>query len=204
VPAFRARHQERISPRDEPAQLTPPLEDAALRGRLLLGDRWAQDALYRKYAQALWGLALRFLGDRAEAQAVVAHTFSEVLREPAPPRDLRAWLMRLSLGAIQRRLRRRALLRRLGLEHASSVAWFEAQAAQALGPAAGADFRRLAQLLEAMPVRRRVVWCLRHVEGCSLEEVAAWSGCAFAIAVREIRAAQAVISPQIELEDGER
>jgi RNA polymerase sigma-70 factor (ECF subfamily) len=204
VPAFRARHQERISPRDEPAQLAPPLDDAALRTRLQQADAWAQEALYRKYAQSLWGLALRLLGDRAEAEAVVAHTFSEVLRAAVPPRDLRAWLMRLALGAIQRRLRRRALLRRLGLAQAGSAEWFEQQAAQTLGPAAAGEYRQLAQLLETMPVRWRVVWCLRYVEGCTLEEVAAFSGCPFASAVREIRAAHAVISAQIELEDSER
>lgn len=171
---------------------------------MLLGDRWAKEALYRKYAQPLWGVALRFLGDRRDAEAVLAQTFAQMLREPAPPRDLRAWLLRLSLRAIQRRLRRRAFLRRLGLPHASSAAWFEARAAQALGRDAAGEFRRLALLLEAMPVRRRMLWCLRHVEGYSLEEVAALSGCVFGLAVREIRAAQAVISSQIELEDGER
>jgi RNA polymerase sigma-70 factor (ECF subfamily) len=206
VPAFRARHQESTSPRDEPAQLAPPLDDAVLRARLLQGDAWAQEALYRKYAQSLWSLALRLLGDRAEAEAVVAQIFGQVLRAPAPPHDLRVWLMRLALRALRRRLRRRALLQRLGLEQASSGEWFEEQASRSLGPAAAGEFRRLAQLLETMPVRRRIVWCLRHVEGFSLEEVAAFSGCAFSTALRELRAAQAVIAAQLELEleDSER
>src|SRR5439155_7952072 len=57
-------------------------QDLALHGRLALGDRAAFEDLYRKYAPAAHGLALRVTGQEALAQEVVHDAFLALWRAP--------------------------------------------------------------------------------------------------------------------------
>jgi RNA polymerase sigma-70 factor (ECF subfamily) len=84
-------------------------------GELLLriggGDRTAFEALYRRYARSVFGLALRRLGDRGIAEDAVQETFASVWRSAATYRPDRGpgapWLYAVARNAIADRGRRR-------------------------------------------------------------------------------------------------
>lgn len=84
-------------------------------GELLLriggGDRTAFEALYRRYARSVFGLALRRLGDRGIAEDAVQETFASVWRSAGTYRLERGpgapWLYAVARNAIADRGRRR-------------------------------------------------------------------------------------------------
>ncbi|MDP9491491.1 MAG: sigma-70 family RNA polymerase sigma factor [Actinomycetota bacterium] len=68
------------------------------------GDRSAFDALYRRYARPVFGLALRRLGDRGRAEDAVQETFASVWRAARSYRPERGpgapWLYAVARNAI--------------------------------------------------------------------------------------------------------
>lgn len=84
--------------------------DEELYSRARRGDVAAFDGLYARYERRLFGFALRFLGDRRDAEEVFHDAFLTVLRS----RDLRfdqarfaAWLFRVARNLCANRLRSR-------------------------------------------------------------------------------------------------
>lgn len=75
------------------------------------GDRDAFEALYRRYARSVFGMALRRLGDRGTAEDAVQETFASVWRSAATYRPDRGpgapWLYAVARNAIADRGRRR-------------------------------------------------------------------------------------------------
>src|SRR2546421_8232802 len=75
------------------------------------GDRGAFEALYRRYARPVFGLALRRLGDRGRAEDAVQETFASIWRSAAtykPDRGPGApWLYAVARNAIVDRTRSR-------------------------------------------------------------------------------------------------
>src|SRR5687767_14795025 len=100
------------------------LPDSVLVERSLTGDRWAEEMLYRRHAAALLGLCTRLLRDGADAEDVVQDAFVDALEELATlrePAQFRKWLTGIAVHKVHRRLRRRKLLRALGLWEPRSV-----------------------------------------------------------------------------------
>src|ERR687888_2802021 len=91
-------------PRAEPT-------DGDLLQRIGNGDRSAFELLYRRYARAVLGLALRRLGDRGRAEEAVQETFASVWRSPSSYRPERGpgapWLYAVARNAISDRGRAR-------------------------------------------------------------------------------------------------
>src|SRR3712207_3373127 len=94
----------------------PPVAGAAptdgdLLTRIAGGDRDAFEALYRRYARAVYGLALRRLGDRGRAEEAVQETFASVWRSASSYRADRGpggpWLYAIARNAIVDRFRTR-------------------------------------------------------------------------------------------------
>jgi RNA polymerase sigma-70 factor (ECF subfamily) len=170
--------------------------DEELVERIARGDRWAEEALYRRYVELVGATALRLLRNRAEAEDVVQETFLMVFQRLHQLRDtqaLRSWLIRVTVSRVHRRFRWNRLRRLVGfgiedeetLEHAAS----EAASAEDRAELALVD-RALARLKE----QDRTAWLLRHAVGCSLEEVAAASGCSLAAAKRRLHAADQAVT----------
>jgi RNA polymerase sigma-70 factor (ECF subfamily) len=78
--------------------------DGELIRRVGSGDRSAFDALYRRYARPVFGLALRRLGDRGRAEDAVQETFASVWRAAGSYRPERGpgapWLYAVARNAI--------------------------------------------------------------------------------------------------------
>lgn len=202
MPVTKLRRSGRVRQPPEPTPLAPPLSDAALSERLAQGDRWAQEAVYRKYVQVVWGLALRLMGNRSDAEDVVQATFAEVLRDSRQARDrrmLRCWLVGVAVQQAQRRFQRRRLRRALGFDRGEHTHRLDEQAGRSLDLEVASDLRKLGELLDRMTPRRRIAWCLRYMEGCSLDEVASYCACSLAVAKRELEAAQRAVQVHLTI-----
>ena len=139
--------------------------EAQLLRRARRGDQAAFESLYRDHARAVHALALRLVGNAAEAEDIVQETFLRMfgflsgLREDTP---LRPWLKRVAANQAIDRLRRH---HRLETEADLATLADEAHASPADAVDADALLRRLP------PLARTVLW-LHEMEGWSHEDLA--------------------------------
>jgi len=156
---------------------SPPLEratDADLLGRVAARDRGAFDALYRRYARPLYGLALRMLGDRGRAEDAVQEAFTSVWRSAANYRPERGpaapWLYAVARNAIVDRAR----ARRDGVSEVPDTPSGEP------GPPERAEAAfvswRVHRALEELPTAEREALELAYWGGLSQSEVAGYLG----------------------------
>jgi len=191
-----------VSPRAAPEPGTPPegiqprAADSELIERLARGDQWAKEALYRRYVKQVWSTALHMLGNRADAQDVVQDTFVEAFRDVGALRAhaaLKPWLLRISVHQAHRYFRRRRLLRRLGLDRSLDDAPLDSLLHPGASPELRSELRAVERALASAPAAERFAWILRHVDGHSLEEVAAASACSLATAKRRLARCQSLV-----------
>ncbi len=146
------------------------VSDGELLERVAGGDAGAFEVLYRRYSRAVFGLALRRLGDRARAEEAVQETFAAIWRSAASyDRERGAgapWLYAVARHAIVDRSRARVEPPAEVPDHptgepgpderaeSSFVAW------------------RVHRALEELPERERTVLELAYWGGLSQSEVA--------------------------------
>jgi RNA polymerase sigma-70 factor (ECF subfamily) len=190
----------------EPVPLTPndPVSDAELVRRIGQGDRWAEEAFYRRYVALVHGTVRRLLGRSGEAEDVVQDTFAtafEIWGQLRVPEAARQWLMSIAVRKAHRRFRRRRLLRTLGLDRSVDDAVLEALAAPTSSVEARLELRMLDEALGKLGVAERIAWMLRYVDGLALQEVAAQCGCSLATVKRRILTAREHVSRFVALEE---
>jgi len=174
--------------------------DAELVARALGGDRWAEEALYRRHVASVSNVALRLLGRSDEADDVVQDSFVIALEELASlrqPEAFGSWVRRIAVRQAHRRFRRRRLLARLGLDRGLDDAGLYQLASPSLAPDAQAELLGLDRRLKRLPADERFAWILRHVEGYALADVAALCGCSLATVKRRLSRAQARVAAQL-------
>src|SRR5438874_4577124 len=92
----------------------PAPTDGQLIQRVGVRDAGAFELLYRRYARAVFGLALRRLGDRMRAEDAVQETFASIWRSAKTYRPERGagapWLYTVARNAIVDRSRNRSEL----------------------------------------------------------------------------------------------
>jgi RNA polymerase sigma-70 factor (ECF subfamily) len=178
------------------------MSDEALVLRAQRGEKWAEEAIYRRHVGYLAGLALRLLRNRAEAEDTVQDTFVLALEQIGALRDggaLRAWLSQIAVSQVRRRLRRRRLLRVFGLDRTVDDAPLEELARDGLDGETRAELAALDRVLATLAQEERIAWLLRHAEGSALEEIAVACGCSLATAKRRIAAADARVQLHVTL-----
>ncbi len=149
--------------------------DGDLIQRAAAGDGSAFEDLYRRYSRAVFGLALRRLGDRGKAEEAVQETFASVWRSAGSYRPERGpgapWLYAVARHAIVDRARRRT---------EQPVESFDEPADAEPGPADQAESGwvawRVHRALEELPEREREVISLAYWSGLSQSEVAEFLG----------------------------
>jgi RNA polymerase sigma-70 factor, ECF subfamily len=161
---------------------------AAARG----GDRWAQEALFRRHAPLAMGLAYRLLGSDADLEDVVQEAqflaFSRLdrLREP---QAFASWLAGTVVRRVRQLLRHRRMLVRLGLRTASPV---DADLAIApdTPPDVAAELASIYAVVDALSTQARLALLLRRVDGYSLQEIAAMLECSLSTVKRRLAEAE--------------
>jgi RNA polymerase sigma-70 factor (ECF subfamily) len=154
----------------EPVAGDPAVTDGDLIRRIALRDAGAFEALYRRYARPVFGLALRRLGDRMSAEDAVQETFAAVWRSARtykPDRGAGApWLYAVARNAIVDRSRGRGEPPGEGPELPSDEPT-PAERAEASYTA-----WRVHRALETLPDNERQVIELAYYGGLSQSEVA--------------------------------
>lgn len=159
-----------------PAPVEAPVEDgpsdAALLARVANADRDAFEVLYHRYVRSFFGLALRRLRDRAQAEEVTQDAFTAVWRSAESFRPERGsaggWLYTVARNAIVDRMRRNA--------RADTTLEFPELASPEGGPDEQAEeaYRawRVHRALEELNPNERQVIELAYWSGLSQSEVA--------------------------------
>jgi RNA polymerase sigma-70 factor (ECF subfamily) len=170
--------------------------DAELILRTGDGDRGAFEALYRRYARPVFGLALRRLGDRGRAEDAVQETFASVWRGASSYRPERGpgapWIYAVARNAIVDRARART-------EPAVEA---PDQQSHEPGPPERAEASwtawRVHRALEELPDNERTVIELAYWSGLSQSEVAEYLGIPLGTVKTRTRAALARLADQLE------
>jgi RNA polymerase sigma-70 factor (ECF subfamily) len=170
--------------------------DAALVELSRAGERWAMEALFRRYAPMANGVALRLLGRDDEVDDVVQtafiHAFTK-MRRLENPNAFGGWLRQIVVSTVLKSIRNRRLLVRLGLRRHAPVD-VEALAHSGASPEVARELRELYSALEELPPKLRTPLILRRVEGLSLEDVANATGTSLASVKRHIAEADALLA----------
>ncbi|HTV80689.1 MAG TPA: sigma-70 family RNA polymerase sigma factor [Steroidobacteraceae bacterium] len=153
----------------------PPSIEALL-SQIALGDRAAFEALYRATADRLFGICLRVLNNRAEAEEVLQEVFVSIWRKAAQFDAQRAgaltWLGMMTRNRCIDRLREEAVRGAAGsIALATDIPDPDASPAQEAE--AQIDRRRLEACVEQLEDRRRSLIRSAFFEGSTYEELAA-------------------------------
>lgn len=135
----------------------PDEADEALVARFRAGEAAAFDALVRRYQRAIFGLALRYVGNEADAQDVAQRALVQAfvrVRQLRDGRSFRGWVYRIAANLALNVIRDRKPEAPLG-----------DAAAPAREPLVEAEAqRRLRQAVAALPPQQRLVVELRVFE----------------------------------------
>lgn len=137
------------------------------------GQAWAQDALFRRYANYVYGMVFRLTGPseaKELTQDALIQAFHAIghLKEPAA---FRSWLGGVTLRVVRRRSRR---YRMLGLfsPYGSEDPAFAAAIDRTAAPDVALELKQVYALLDRLPPKLRLVFVLRRIEGMKLDEIA--------------------------------
>jgi RNA polymerase sigma-70 factor (ECF subfamily) len=149
--------------------------------------------LFTRYAPYVARIGFKLLGSDEDLDDLVQDVFVEAHRGLSQLRTADAakgWLARITVRKAVRRLRRRRLRAFFSLE---AMPEQSALVDGAATPEERAHVAAIYRRLEALPVAQRVVWVLKHVEGETLDQIAASCGCSKATVQRRLRAAQQIL-----------
>lgn len=148
--------------------------DAALVLAARAGERWAQEALFRRYARMVNGLSYRLLGRDDEVDDLVQESFLQALRSLDRldnPQAFSSWLGSIVIRTAHKTLRRRSLKTRLGIR-TTEPAELDASIGRNASPEVAAELSRIYGALGGLKPQERVALVLHRVEGMSIPEVA--------------------------------
>jgi len=170
----------------------PGVDDERLVARARKSDLLAFELLYRRHSGFALNLAVRIQGSAIDAEDIVHDAFlkaSERLSELREASAFRAWLGSIVVRLVRTRLRRKSLLRSLGLANAEPVE-LDAIASPNADPESRVLLAQVYSLLQTLPADERIAWTLRYVDHHRLEVVAKLVDCSLATAKRRILRAQ--------------
>jgi len=180
-------------PREQPALRVVPLAAGRDATESSATDALDLETLFRRYAPYVAAVAHRLLGRDDDVDDTVQEVFLAAVRGVAQVRDpaaVKGWLARVTVRAARQRLRKRSLMRLVGLDE---PAVYDRVVDSGASAEERALLSRVYRVLEGIPANQRIAWALRHIEGEPLENVASLSGCSLATAKRRITAAARVI-----------
>jgi RNA polymerase sigma-70 factor, ECF subfamily len=170
--------------------------DAALVVAARAGETWAQEALFRRHAPRLSGLAFRVMGRDDEIDDLVQDTFIAALSSLErldKPDAFASWVGGILVRQAYKKIRRRRMLARLGLGRAATAIDLDELVSQASSPERAAEIRVLYAVVESMPADLRIPLVLHRVEGLGLAEVAEMMNVSLATVKRRIAEGHATL-----------
>jgi RNA polymerase sigma-70 factor, ECF subfamily len=169
---------DRVGPESTNVLADSALDDAAALVRLAEGDERALVSLYRHYGAYVFGLALRILKDRLEAEEVTQDVFSKIWTNAATYRPERGsvltWVMRIArnraIDALRSRNASLAHLKR-GLESPDGFESWSAQRDPVGEVAMDWERRRVREAVSSLPQEQREALSLAFFSGKTHVEI---------------------------------
>ena len=175
--------------------------DATLVAHARDGEAWAREALCRRYAGVVLGLAHRLLGRDDEADDLAQESFAQALSSLdslGNPQAFAAWIKTIVVRTAHKLVRRRVLMRRLGLGRRAEPLDADELVSPDAPPDVRVELRAVYTLIDALPARQRIVLVLRRVEGLAHEEVAEQLGISLSTAKRLAAASDEALANAME------
>jgi RNA polymerase sigma-70 factor (ECF subfamily) len=169
-------------------------DDGLLLAQAASGNERAFTQLYHRYARYVAAVAYRVMGSDAELDDVVQEAFLDASKSLGSLREvagLRAWLGRITVRRVHKRLARRRRWRWLVREQHET-------AAAVSDPALRMRVADLYRALDGLPPKVRIPWVLHRIEGETLPDVAAMCEISLATAKRRIAAASAHVEQVLD------
>ncbi|MPY87155.1 MAG: sigma-70 family RNA polymerase sigma factor [Luteitalea sp.] len=173
-------------------------DDASLVARCLAGDVSAFEELYRQHAGRLYSLALRMLGNAADAEDLLQEVFLTAYRKLAGFKGastLGTWLYRLTVNACLDHLRSRSArndLRTDSLDRADRPPVAIVHPAAGSGRPESLDYSRfdLERAIRQVPQAARTCFVLHDIEGFEHHEIATMLGIAVGTSKSQVHKAR--------------
>jgi len=178
--------------------------DLELARALIDGTANAAEAAWERYAPLVHRIVSRAIGPDAEVEDVTQEIFYRLfsrIRTLRKPEALRSFVISFAIRIVKWELRRRRARRWLTLSETGDVPDEQMMVMDAENRYA---LRRLYGLLDRLSTRERLVLVLRHVEGMTLEEIAAAMDLSLATVKRGLRRASARVSQMVDADDPKR
>jgi RNA polymerase sigma-70 factor, ECF subfamily len=172
--------------------------DAALVVAARAGERWASEALFHRYVRTVNRLAFRLMGRDVDIDDLVQESFAQALTglgRLQEPGVFGSWLAAIVARTAYKMIRRRQLLRRVGLAGREDPIDLEATISREVPPDVAVELRRVYGELHRLPAALRVPLVLHRIEGMQLDEVAAIVGASVATVKRRIAEAENALEP---------
>jgi RNA polymerase sigma-70 factor (ECF subfamily) len=166
--------------------------DAALVIAARANERWAQEALFRRYVTMVNGLAYRLVGRDADLDDLVQDCFAAAwcsLGRLKDPHQFANWLGSIVVRTAHKLIRRRRTLARLGLGNCASVE-LDRLVSPGTPPDARAELEAAYRIVETMAPSTRVAFLLRRIEGLPLEQIAVLMSVSLATVKRRLADAE--------------
>lgn len=182
-----------------PTQSGAGPSDAALVVAARAGEAWAQEALYRRYARMVNGLAWRLMPGDADAEDLVQDVFVQALdalERLTEPAAFGSWIGSITIRTAHKRIRRKRLKLRLGLARREPVD-VDAVVSSSAPPDVASELRALYRLLDELPSEARIALVLRRVEGMQLTEIAEHMKLSLATVKRRLEAAESKLAARL-------
>jgi RNA polymerase sigma-70 factor, ECF subfamily len=169
--------------------------DAALVVAARANEAWAKEALFRRHAGLVNGLAFRVMGRDDDLDDLVQDTFTEAWRylgRLSDPQAFSSWISAIVVRTAHKMLRRRRVMRALGLRGADPVD-LDAVISQGAPPDVQVELRRVYRLVESLPPTTRIAFVLRRIDAMPLEEIASTIGVSLATVKRRVASAEKLL-----------
>jgi RNA polymerase sigma-70 factor (ECF subfamily) len=173
------------------------IDDAALAQAAMLGQAWAQRAIWYRFAPMVFGLLRRALGARHDHEDLLQEVFLRVYRRLDTlqnPASLRSFVYSFAIRVMREELRRHRL-------RAKFASFLAPPMIEASVPHDDFESRellsRIQAALDGMPGRKRAVFVLRRFDGLELTEIAASLDLSLATVKRDLDKANEHIAKAI-------
>ena len=154
---------------------TVNIEDFRLARECAGGDERAMKELYSRYASGLYGLCIRYVGDRELARDLMHDSFIKIydtIGKYRPTGSLKSWMARVTVNLVIDHLRRSHRLETVTIDPmAEKIPDEPSQEDMKMVPK-----EELMKMVEALPETKRVIFNLFCVEGYSHKDIAAMLG----------------------------
>ena len=174
--------------------------DAALVVSARAGEKWAQEALFRRHARMVNGLAFRLLGRNEDVDDLVQESFFSAFRSLdrlVNPQAFGSWLGSIVVRTAHKVLRRQRLMTRFGLRRNQPID-LDAVIAPSVPPPIAAELAQVYRSLERLAPEARIALVLHRIDGLPLPEVATQMGLSLSTVKRRIKSADALLAELAE------